>query len=43
VQRDYDYVWAYNMTRFSKGLERAGDVVFAKGSLRVYRLHRPAE
>lgn len=40
IQADYEYVWAYNVERFSAGLQSIGDVVVASGRLRVYRIHK---
>lgn len=40
VQRDYDYVWAYDVARFDAALAGLGEQVFAEGKLRVYRLKR---
>jgi len=38
VQRDYDYVWAYNVPRFSTTLDTIGALVYRGGHLSIYRL-----
>ena len=40
VQRDYDYVWAYNVPRFSAALEAIGERTYVSGSLVVFRLSK---
>jgi len=40
VREDYDYVWAYNVARFSNELQKIGERVYADGRLEVYRLHK---
>lgn len=40
VQRDYDYVWLFNVDRFGPDLSKFGEVVFNGGDLRVFRLNR---
>ena len=40
VQKDYDYVWAYNVSRFSDSLETIGELVYEYGDLEVYRLNK---
>jgi hypothetical protein len=40
VQNDYDYVWAYDVARFSPALAGIGDEVYSYGSLEVYRLRK---
>ncbi len=42
VQRDYDYVWAYNVPRFSTKLGIIGTLVYRGGHLSVYRLAKTA-
>jgi hypothetical protein len=41
VQKDYDYVWAYNVQRFSSELGEIGEVIYKDADLQVFRLHRP--
>ncbi|MGH9530781.1 MAG: hypothetical protein ACRD2Q_00200, partial [Terriglobales bacterium] len=41
IQRDYDFVWAFNVTAFHTELSRIGMLVFEEGDLRVYRLVQP--
>ena len=38
VQRDYDYVWAYAVARFSPALAGIGERVYSYGPLEVYRV-----
>ncbi len=40
VQRDYDFVWAYNVQVFRTELSRIGVLVFEEGDLRVYRIEK---
>ncbi|MGH9680235.1 MAG: hypothetical protein ACRD4Y_09810, partial [Candidatus Acidiferrales bacterium] len=40
VQRDYQYVWAYDVSKFSTALARIGDKVYSFGPLEVYRLRK---
>ena len=40
VQSDYDYVWAYDVSKFSQALEGIGDKVYSHGSLEVYRIKK---
>jgi hypothetical protein len=41
IQRDYDFVWAFNVPAFSSELSRIGVLVFEEGDLRVYRVVPP--
>jgi len=41
VQRDYDYVWAYHVERFSSELAAIGQLVYQEGNLQLFRLNRP--
>jgi hypothetical protein len=41
VQRDYDYVWAYNVKRFSSELAAIGHLIYEEGDLQVFQLNRP--
>jgi hypothetical protein len=43
VQSDYDYVWAYDVPRFSADLAAIGDKVYSYGPLEVYRVHKSSE
>jgi len=40
VQSDYDYVWAYDVSKFSAPLASIGEKVYSYGSLEVYRLRK---
>ena len=40
VQRDYDYVWAYGVARFSSALAGIGERVYSYGPLEVYRVRK---
>jgi hypothetical protein len=40
VRENYDYVWAYNVARFSAGLESIGEPIYENGYLEIYRLRR---
>ena len=42
VQQDYDYVWAYNVPRFSPALETIGELVYESGDLQVFRVNKSA-
>ncbi|MGH9531705.1 MAG: hypothetical protein ACRD2Q_04885 [Terriglobales bacterium] len=41
IQRDYDFVWAFNVPAFHSELSRIGVPVFEEGDLRVYQMVRP--
>jgi hypothetical protein len=43
VQSDYDYVWAYDVSRFSAALSGIGDRVYSYGPLNVYRIRKLAD
>jgi hypothetical protein len=43
VQSDYDYVWAYDVSRFSDALAGIGEKVYSYGSLEVYRVRKSPE
>jgi hypothetical protein len=40
VQSDYDYVWAYDVPRFSAPLAAIGELVYSNGPLNVYRIRK---
>jgi hypothetical protein len=40
VRRDYQYVWAYDVSKFSPDLAKVGDRVYTFGLLEVYRLRK---
>jgi len=40
VQSDYEYVWAYNVPRFSGALAGIGDRIFSFDALEVYRVRK---
>jgi hypothetical protein len=42
VQSDYDYVWAYDVPKFSESLAALGEKTYSHGPLAVYRLRKPA-
>ena len=41
VQNDYDYVWAYDVPRFSAPLAAIGERIYSSGPLEVYRVRKP--
>jgi hypothetical protein len=43
IQSDYDYVWAYDVARFSPALSGIGEEVFSYGPLEVYRVWKTPE
>ena len=43
VQSDYDYVWAYDVSRFSPTLGGIGEKVYSYGPLEVYRVRKSPE
>lgn len=43
VRNDYDYVWAYDVPRFSESLARIGDKIYSSGPLEVYRIRKSPE
>jgi hypothetical protein len=43
VRSDYDYVWAYDVPRFSADLAGIGDKVYSYGPLEVYRVQKSSE
>ena len=43
VQNDYDYVWAYDVPRFSGPLAGIGERIYSSGMLEVYRLRKSPE
>jgi hypothetical protein len=40
VQSDYDYVWAYDVPKFSAPLAAIGERIYTSGPLEVYRLRK---
>lgn len=40
VQSDYDYVWAYDVQRFSPALAGIGEKIYSSGALEVYRIRK---
>jgi hypothetical protein len=40
VQNDYEYVWAYDVPRFSAPLAGIGDKIYSSGALEVYRIRK---
>jgi hypothetical protein len=42
VQRDYDYVYAYDVPDFEEDLEGIGDIIYTSGKLKLFRLHKQA-
>ena len=40
VQTDYDYVWAYDVGKFSNSLAAIGDRIYSSGPLEVYRIRK---
>lgn len=43
VRTDYEYVWAYDVPRFSSDLAAIGDRVYSYGPLEVYRIQKLPE
>ena len=41
VQNEYDYVWAYDVPRFSAPLAGIGERIYSSGPLEVYRVRKP--
>jgi hypothetical protein len=40
VQSDYDYIWAYDVQKFSSGLAEIGERIYSYGVLEVYRVRK---
>ena len=40
VQNDYDYVWAYDVPRYSAPLAAIGERIYFSGALEVYRIRK---
>ena len=40
VQNEYEYVWAYDVPKFSDALASIGDRIYSSGALNVYRLRK---
>ena len=43
VQNDYEYVWAYDVPRFSVPLAKIGERIYSSVPLEVYRIRKPSE
>jgi hypothetical protein len=43
VQSDYEYVWAYDVPRYSPALAAIGERIYSSGALEVYRLRKSPE
>jgi hypothetical protein len=43
VQNDYEYVWAYDVPRFSAPLAMIGDNIYSSGALEVYRVRKSSD
>ena len=43
VRNDYDYVWAYDVPRFSTPLAAIGERIYSSGALEVYRIRKSPE
>ena len=43
VQNDYQYVWAYDVPRFSAPLAGIGEQIYSSGALEVYRIRKSPE
>jgi hypothetical protein len=41
VQSEYEYVWAYDVPKFSEALAAIGDKIYSSGALDVYRMRKP--
>jgi hypothetical protein len=42
VQNEYEYVWAYDVPRYSASLAEIGERIYSSGALEVYRVRNPA-
>jgi hypothetical protein len=40
VRSDYDYVWAYDVPKFSGDLVKIGERIYSYGALEVYRIRK---
>jgi hypothetical protein len=40
IRQDYDYIWAYNVPRFTQQMKAIGDLVYESGQLRVYQIRK---
>jgi hypothetical protein len=40
VEKDFDYVWAYNLPEYRAQLERIGTPMVAVGGLQIFRIHK---
>jgi hypothetical protein len=43
VQNDYEYVWAYDVPRFSAPLAGIGERIYSSGALEVYRIRKSTD
>jgi len=43
VKDDYEYVWAYDVPRFSAPLAMIGDKIYSSGALEVYRIGKSSD
>jgi hypothetical protein len=43
VRNDYDYVWAYDVPRFSAPLAEIGEQIYSSGALEIYRIRKPSD
>lgn len=43
VREDYEYVWAYDVPRYSEPLAGIGERIYSSGALEVYRIRKPRE
>jgi hypothetical protein len=43
VRNDYDYVWAYDVAKFSEPLAAIGERIYTSGPLEVYRIRKSPE
>lgn len=43
VQRDYEYVWAYDVEKFSDALDAIADPIYTSGALTLYRIRKPPD
>jgi hypothetical protein len=43
VQGDYEYVWAYDVPRFSAALAGIGERIYSFGALEVYRIRKSSD
>jgi len=43
MRTDYDYAWAYNTPQYDAGFKSLGELAYASGKLKLYRIHTRGE